>query len=470
MTSPDRQDAPPGTMVVIGVTDVGRRACALMTRRGIRVRHLDEPSDADLRAALTSDVSAVAVLLHDDVRALRYSLVVEHVRPGIRLFVAMFDATARAQLERTVPNCVVLSPASIAVPSMVAAALDTGHAAIRRATSSSVRTWVAIDPPAGGHDASSDASAATGTIEPFRVAPGVRRRGVLGTLRGQLRPYDAGSAVLLGGALGLLLVIAVDTLVGLRHDSFIRALYDATRTTATISAPELADEPAVLAWATLAALLVMGFTAAFAAGIVHHLLSGRHVALVGRRVMPRSGHVIVVGMGQVGLRLAQELRALGVAVLGVERHSSAPGLSLARDLGIPVIIGDAGSRAILRRAGLSRSLALVAAGSEERDNIAVAIAAQAISPSTTLVIRAGSDDAIDETQSLFHIGPVVDVNGLTAAFVVDAITRSTPFAVVMGSAVVRGTLSQAGAGLVALADDGSVTGTTPGGTMRCSCA
>ena len=112
-----------GAIVVIGHTDVGRRACALLASRGIRTLHLDDPTDADLREALSGEVAGVAVLLHDDMRALRYSLVVEHVRPGIRLFVAMFDGTARAQLERAVPNCVVLSPAAIAVPSMVAAAI-----------------------------------------------------------------------------------------------------------------------------------------------------------------------------------------------------------------------------------------------------------------------------------------------------------------------------------------------------------
>ncbi len=182
-------------------------------------------------------------------------------------------------------------------------------------------------------DATAESDAAS--VHGFQLPAGLRVRGWFGRLRGQLHPYDAGSSVLLGGAFGLLLVILIDTLVGLRHDSLIRALYDATRTTATISAPELDDEPWVLLWATVAALLVMGFTAAFAAGIVHHLLSGRHVALVGRRVLPRSGHVVIVGMGQVGLRLAQELREIGVAVVGVERFADASGLPLARDLGHP---------------------------------------------------------------------------------------------------------------------------------------
>lgn len=434
-------------VVVIGHADVGRRACALLTRRGIRTTHLDEPTDAQVREALSGPVDGVAVLLHDDMRALRYCLAVAHVRPGIRLFVAMFDGTARAQLERTVPNCVVLSPAAIAAPSMVAAAIAPDHVAVRRAASG--REWVTVDATAESERAS---------IHPFQPAGRLRLRGVVGRLRGQLHPYDAGSAVLLGGAFGLLAVIVVDTLVGLRHDSFVRALYDATRTTATISAPELADETWVLAWATVAALLVMGFTAAFAAGIVHHLISGRHVALVGRRVMPRSGHVVVTGMGQVGVRLAQELRDLGVAVIGVERYDNAPALPVARDLGIPVLVGDAASRRVLRRASLRRAVAVVTAGSEERDNIAVAVAAQAVDPAVQVVIRAGADDAIDETRSLFHIGSVVDVNGLTAAYVVESMVQQAPYCVVSDRDRV-----------LAIDASGAVVALLPECTVRCDC-
>lgn len=413
-------DAGAGTVVVIGHTDVGRRACALLDDAGTPTIHLDDPTDAELRAALHAGVSGVAVLLHDDIRALRYSLVIEHLRPGIRLFVAIFDRTVRQQLEATVPNCVVLSPASISVPSIVAAAIAPDHDAIRRRGATAEAAWVSID-------ATEDDQA---IVSDYRLPGSLHNRGLLGRLRGQLRPYDSGSSVLLGGALGLLLIIAIDTLVGLRHGSFLRALYDATRTTATISAPTLEENPLELIWATIAALLVMGFTAAFAAGIVQHLLSGRHVALVGRRVIPRAGHVVVVGMGQVGIRLAQELRALGVAVVGIERYSTASGLSLARDLGIPVLIGDATSRRVLRRAAIDGAVALVAVGSEERDSIAVALAATAVAPGLRVVIRAGADDAIDETRSLFPIGPVVDVNGLTAAYVSRALLGDEPYAVV----------------------------------------
>jgi len=237
----------PQNIVVIGHTDVGRRVCALLAGTGVSTNHLDAPTDAELRDALRGDVDGVAVLLHDDIRALRYCLVVAHIRPGIRLFVAMFDATARAQLENAVPNCVVLSPAAIAVPSMAAAAIAPTHACVRRETSSKARTWVTIDAEPGIDQA---------RIHAYEPPLRLRLRGLLGVLRGQFRPYDAGSTVLLGGAFGLLAVIVVDTLVGIQHESLVRSLYDATRTTATIAAPEVADETGVLLWAPIAALLV----------------------------------------------------------------------------------------------------------------------------------------------------------------------------------------------------------------------
>ena len=410
-----------GRILVIGQTSVGRRVCGLLNSSGLSTIHLDEPSDAELRAALTSDVDGIAVMLHDDIKALRYSLAAHHIRPDARLFVAMFDRTAREQLRNAVPTSVVLSPAAISVPSLVAAAIAPQSAAIRRKDSQDLKQWVAITPT--GHDISTE-------ISHYETPDRLRRSGQLGRLTGQLRAYDTGTKVLLTGVFGLIAIIALDTIVGLQHANFLRALYDATRTTATISAPALEDKAWLLLWATFAALAVLTFTAMFAAGIVNYLLSGRHVALLGRRVAPRGGHVVVAGMGQVGLRLAEELQALGVAVIGIEVNANARSLQFARAKGIPVIVGDAASRATLKAARADHAKALVAAGSADWDNIAVAVSSLAIAPHTRLVIRAGTGDAIDETRSLFHIGAVVDVNGLTASFVTTAMTGTAPYAVI----------------------------------------
>ena len=58
-------------ILVIGHTDLGRRVCLLLRERQVPVIHLAAASEAELREALTAGVTGVAVLLHDDIRALR---------------------------------------------------------------------------------------------------------------------------------------------------------------------------------------------------------------------------------------------------------------------------------------------------------------------------------------------------------------------------------------------------------------
>jgi hypothetical protein len=74
-----------------------------------------------MHAALTSEVGAVAILVRGDVTALRYALLVEHLLPEVRLVVTLFDQTVAEQLVRVVPNCQVISPANVAVPSIIGA-------------------------------------------------------------------------------------------------------------------------------------------------------------------------------------------------------------------------------------------------------------------------------------------------------------------------------------------------------------
>ncbi len=59
-------------------------------------------------------------------------------------------------------------------------------------------------------------------------------------------------------------------------------------------------------------LLIVGFTAVLTAGLVNYLLDPRLTGIVGRSAVPRRDHVVVIGLGEVGLRLCELLRELGV--------------------------------------------------------------------------------------------------------------------------------------------------------------
>jgi hypothetical protein len=398
---------------VIGDTREARRTCAVLTSLGHDVRHLEAPTDHRLAAVLTPDVASLNVLLHSDTSVLRYCLAAEQLRPGLQMYVAVFDRTISSHLTRTVPNCQVLSPADVAVPYLVAACLDDRAAAIVR---TGPRTW---ESRVRGEDSGPD----------FAVSARVRAVGVVGRVLGQLRSHDSGSRILLTGLFGLLALLVLDTSLGVTvlHETWIGSLHAAVRTVATVGPVLLEPDTGWYAlFSSVAMLLAIGFTAMFTAGIVEHLLSGRFVGLAGRRVLPRRGHVVVVGMGQVGIRLAQELRDMGVAVVGVDRDPRTVNLPSARSHNIPVHVGDAGRLRVLRRLRVDRAIALCAVASDELDNVAVAAAARSLAPGLRIVIRAGNHNAIVETQSLRSLGTTCDVTGLTIDYLMASLLRTVP--------------------------------------------
>jgi len=191
------------------------------------------------------------------------------------------------------------------------------------------------------------------------------------------------------------------------------AFHAAARTLATVGPAEPTghSDLSTLVSAVVMLMAVVA-TAFFTAGLVERMVAVRTVGLLGRLALPRRGHVVVVGLGQIGLRLCEDLRRAGMSVVAIERHADSRFLAVARDLRVPVIIGDGTSRKILETVALRRAEALAAVASDDLQNISVAVAARAVAPQVRIVMRAGDHDAIAETQSLFSIGHVKDVPGI----------------------------------------------------------
>lgn len=391
------------SFVIVGDTNLARRVCASLRQEAYAVQHLARPGDEELRAAMATPHDAVAVLLHEDAAALRYALAIAHMSTDVPIVVTVFDRTVADELLRLLPQCHVTSPADLASPALAGPCADAGVSALygRAGRARAVR----VDP--------------TGAP---RAEDWARRRAGWragwSRLAGQLRSHDAGTRLMLGGLTGILASLLCDWvwLLGLGHPP-AEALFDAARVVSTVGP---ATDVHSTAYQLVSSVLMLGtivFTAMFTAGLIERMLGPRLVGLIGPRTVPRFGHVIVVGIGQVGLRLCCELRRLGIPVVGVERDPHAPNVRLARSLGIPVVTGHGGDRAVLERLHLRRARALAAVGSDDLDNITVAIAAQGVSRDTRVVLRAGEHEAIAETRSLLPLGTIRDVTSLSAAYV-----------------------------------------------------
>ncbi|MHB1810348.1 MAG: potassium channel family protein [Solirubrobacteraceae bacterium] len=358
---------------VLVLGDSGGLAVALRQRlhdSGVAAHSALSVTDSEASALLAEDRwGAVAVVTREDVLALRLALLSAHVRPDLPLCVTMFDKTIMRELQHVAPAVHALSPSQLAAPALADRC---------RAAAGSIRS---------------------------------RARAGIGIV-------DDALSLLVRAGLGLALAFLVETAIALiaLHDGLVDAMYFSTRSVATVAGvPGAATAPAwfkvISALDTIAALLLV---AVFTAALVRRLGRARLTTLLGPRAAPARGHVILIGFGQVGFRLAQELRRRGCAVLGIERDPDAPCVRLARSAGIPVAIGRGDDRAMLERAGIRRCAAVAAMTSSDLVNVAVGLAARDLAPQMPLVLRLGDGDVAAETDSLLHLGEICDVHAIAA--------------------------------------------------------
>jgi hypothetical protein len=85
------------------------------------------------------------------------------------------------------------------------------------------------------------------------------------------------------------------------------------------------------------------------------------------------GHVVIVGLGERGRLLAEAFRARGDKVVAIERDEENDAVARSRELGIPVVIGDAADEAVLLKARVPYARHLVAVGSHDGVNAEVAV-------------------------------------------------------------------------------------------------
>lgn len=228
-----------------------------------------------------------------------------------------------------------------------------------------------------------------------------------------MRPFDSSARILVAGLFGVLGVLVVETLVTMLAEglSLIDAFYSVAKVTVTVGPSSAAErgEPWFKLFSAIAMLLTLGFVAVLTAGLVNRLLDPRLTGIVGRSSVPRRDHVVVVGLGQVGLRLCMLLRDLGVPVVAIEQNPDAKNVPRAKDQKIPVVIANGGSQRVLRRLSVQSAGALAAVTSDEVENIAIAVAARGIRDDLQIALRAGDGDATSETRSLFGVGVIRDV-------------------------------------------------------------
>ena len=390
-------------VLLVGGGDLSEETRRALDAAGAEVYRLKDPNDRQMRTALDGGgIDSVAVVSRNDAVALRFALMARYVSEDVPLLVTIFDPTISEQLSQQVSNCRITSMADIVAPSLAGPCIDEGLTAVRTS----------------GDEAVGLCESEGGVEEASLQAPKRRRTAALA--RALFTPFDKSSALLLYGATGLFALLVIETVLAtlVLDEPLVDAFYGSAKTLATVDPnPAVQDGPAWFkVFVSVNMLVGLVLAASFTAGLVNRLVDRRLTGLLGRRAVPRRDHVVVVGLGQVGLRLCMLLRACGIGVVAVEVGEE-ENVGLARELGLPVVVGRGADPSLLRRLSIPHALALAAVTSDDLDNIRVAMAGRSLDEDLRVVMRAGDGGVANETRSLFQIGLVRDVHRIAAVLI-----------------------------------------------------
>ncbi|WP_018787938.1 TrkA family potassium uptake protein [Micromonospora sp. CNB394] len=407
---------------------------------GVRVVTAERLDEAAFRRAGLAGAAGLALLHQDDVGNMHAALCAQEVESRLRLVVRMFNTNLADGLRQLFPDSAVLSDASIAAPAFVAAALGEvapthfrhGGRTLYVARRDDVRPQdvvcglaVTTDPdlvrvlPAD--EAAADVVLAEATGRPAgtevaarRLVRARRRRQPVAVLLRAVRHFATrkiGIAVLvlLGviAALGWLNARAADV-------SWSEAVYLTLVTTLTGQDPDVNKPVAAQVMQVVLNLAGLALIPLITAAVVDGVVNAR-LALHAGRVQPdRSGHVVMVGLGNIGTRVMAQLHDFGVEVVAIDRNPDARGAALAHRLGVPLIVGDAGREETLRSASVDTCQALVVVSTDDGTNLRAALIARSLDPDLRVVLRLFDGDFAERIQQAFGIGISRSVSYLAA--------------------------------------------------------
>jgi len=105
-----------------------------------------------------------------------------------------------------------------------------------------------------------------------------------------------------------------------------------------------------------------------------------------------NNHIVLVGLGHLGYRVAQRLHEMGESVVVVEIKLGTHTTDAAREMGIPIIQADARRAGALEGANIKEAKTIILASQEDAMNLQIALKARTLNPNIQVVIRIFDED------------------------------------------------------------------------------
>lgn len=164
----------------------------------------------------------------------------------------------------------------------------------------------------------------------------------------------------------------------------------------------------------------MSLLAMLFAIISDSLLKKRLDMMMGRRRMKSRGHVILCGVGDVGIRILQELMRLGEKVVVVEKDPEGKFIPLVRQMNAPLIISDAVLEESLSNANIAEAKSIVCATEIDMRNLEIGLNAKSLNPDIRTVLRIFDREFAEKVEGHFDIDMALSSSEIAAPAFVSA--------------------------------------------------
>jgi Trk K+ transport system NAD-binding subunit len=137
-----------------------------------------------------------------------------------------------------------------------------------------------------------------------------------------------------------------------------------------------------------------------------------------------SGHVVVCGLGHLGLRIVSELHQLGYQVVCLERDPQAERSKAVEDLNVPLIRSDARSREAMLKAGVGRAEAIIICTNDDLLNLQIGMLARELNARIRVVMRLYDEDFGRQVRDKFDVEAVFSTSAIAAPAFAGAATQT----------------------------------------------
>jgi Trk K+ transport system NAD-binding subunit len=125
-------------------------------------------------------------------------------------------------------------------------------------------------------------------------------------------------------------------------------------------------------------------------------------------------HIIVCGLGRLGLRVVRELVSLDEDIVGVEYNADSPSFVEVSSYNVPILVGDARSAEVLDKAGLARARAIIICTNDDLMNLQIATRIREGSKTVRLVMRMFDEEFARSIAGRFGISAALSASMLAA--------------------------------------------------------